>query len=61
MDEWNPLHHAALENHSNVVPFLLNAGYDVDEQDLNGATPLHVAAENNSIHALATRFMRWRS
>lgn len=44
---WTPLHHAILEEHSNllVIKMLVNAGANINAQDHRLRTPLHRAAQ----------------
>ncbi|ETV80697.1 hypothetical protein, variant [Aphanomyces astaci] len=39
-----PLHVAAYRGRSDVIQWLLEEGHDINARNLNGATPLHVAA-----------------
>jgi len=41
----SPLHHAAAGGDPELVTMLLRAGYDPENSDTNGSTPLHVAGE----------------
>ena len=45
VDDWTPLHAAALLDHINIVNVLLKAGASVDTKDNGGVTPLHYATQ----------------
>ena len=58
-DERTPLYAACIGDHPEVVNLLVDAGYDVNHQDVNGKTPLHIAFENHAPYlaeALRTKF-----
>ncbi len=46
-DGWTPLHTAAINDHKDVVKFLVDRGAKVDAKDKNGMTPLLLAIMNN--------------
>jgi len=46
-----PLNWAAIENNTDMIQLLLNAGTDVNKTNLSGFTPLHHAVESKSFEA----------
>lgn len=46
-DGWSPLHFAAQEGDSNIAQLLIESGASISATDLNGNTPLWVAALNS--------------
>ena len=42
-----PLHKACYFGHSNIVEYLLECGADVDAIDVEGDTPIHIAAQED--------------
>ena len=42
-----PLHHAAINNHQEIVELLVSNGADIDVKDEHGVTPLHYASRSN--------------
>ncbi|XP_068249556.1 transient receptor potential cation channel subfamily A member 1 isoform X2 [Palaemon carinicauda] len=51
---WNAVHHAAANNQPLSIVLLFNHGADINWQDNNGRTPLHIAVEKESIDAIDT-------
>ena len=48
-DGRTPLYAACIGDHPEVVKLLVDSGYEVNHQDVNGKTPLHVAFENHAL------------
>lgn len=48
----NALHYSAQHGLSKTVPILIKAGLDVNETNINGQTPLMLAAKNNFLHTI---------
>ena len=46
---WTPLHYASKYDHRKVYEVLLKHVEDKNPQDLNGRTPLHIAAQSGNI------------
>lgn len=46
---WTPLHDACLNNDTDLVALLLQHGADVSVRDMDGTTPLHLAAQVGSM------------
>ncbi|XP_068728378.1 transient receptor potential cation channel subfamily A member 1-like [Montipora capricornis] len=49
---WTPLHLAAMNNHADVVKYLLEKGASVDPRDKQRRTPLFLAAERGGTEAV---------
>ena len=47
-DGQTPLFAACIGNHSEIVNVLIDSGYDMNHQDNEGKTPLHIAFENHA-------------
>lgn len=45
-EESTPLHWACFCNSHKIINYLVSLGADVDSQDINGATPLHISLKN---------------
>ena len=41
------LYAACIGNHHEIIKLLIDSGYDVNHQDIEGKTPLHITFENN--------------
>jgi hypothetical protein len=54
LDEINLLHEAARRGFTNALRLLVDEGYDPNQRDSKGCTPLHVAAEAGHIMSLET-------
>ena len=55
----NLLHAACIGDHAEIVKLLINFGYDVNHQDNEGKTPLHITFDNHApdlAHTLITEF-----
>jgi ankyrin repeat protein len=47
---WTAMHHAAVNNHADIIPFLVRCGADVNRQNAeSNQTPLQLAVEENAI------------
>ena len=58
-DGQTPLYAACIGEHTEMVKLLINFGYDVNHQDKEGKTPLHITFENHApdlAHTLITQF-----
>jgi ankyrin repeat protein len=53
VNDEQPLHYAAASATQNIQP-LLEAGADINAQNKDGATPLHLAIEENNAEAIKT-------
>lgn len=49
---WKDLHRAAITGNAEDVQTLIRCGFDVNEQDKYGCTPLHYAAQSGSVEAM---------
>lgn len=43
-NNWTPLHYAVKESNLDCVEYLVDCGANIDKKDVNGDTPLHLAA-----------------
>ena len=48
-----PLFQAIIENHSDVIKWLIENGADLNHQDRNGWTPLHFAVQEKQLDTVA--------
>ena len=47
----SPLHYAALDGDADRVTQLIAAGWDVNQSDVDGFTPLHFASQSHALEA----------
>ena len=47
-NEQTPLYAACIGNHTDIVKLLIDTGYDINHQDKEGKTPLHITFENHT-------------
>ena len=56
-----PLNAACRGNHPEIIKFLIDAGYDLNHQDNEGKTPLHLAFEDHELDLAQTLINQFRA
>ena len=51
----NVLHYASRRDNERIVSFLIESGCDVNHENKDGATPLHIAAQYSSKQVITVR------
>ena len=51
----NVLHYASRRDNERIVSFLIESGCDVNHENKDGATPLHIAAQYSSKQVIIVR------
>lgn len=56
-DNWTPLHQASYVGYSDIIRLLLEHGSDLEAQNVEQDTPLHLAARRGKVRVTAVQIL----